>query len=299
MPGSLGGCVAKVTLYLPAHLREGHEAGQVNILSRILTALPGWQVIHAPEEAGAQQAHQGYAITHMQEPRRPGTLCLRRAYWYPFWRIEPTNERWNFAVARKAPDYDAVPPRARAFHARLRERVLAGRGVTREGFVFAPLQGRLTEHRSFQSMSPVAMLEEALARQPLPVVASLHPGESYSPRDHAALDRLAQHPRFRLVQTPAADLIAACDFVVSQNSSVALQAMIAGKGAVLFAGIDFHHPAGSVPRDGIAAAFEIGAAPPARMTEYLWWFFKQEAIDAQAEEATARIRALLTAQGWP
>ncbi|MBL8561501.1 MAG: hypothetical protein JNN06_04410 [Gemmobacter sp.] len=291
--------MAEVTLYLPAHLREGHEAGQVNILSRILAALPGWQVTHAPEDAGERQAHRGFAITHMQEPRRPGTLCLRRAYWYPFWRLEPTNERWNFAVARQTPDYSTIPPRAEAFHARLRERVLAGRQVTREGFIFAPLQGRLTEHRSFQSMSPLAMLEETLARQPLPVLASLHPGERYGPQDHAALDRLAQNPRFRLVQSPAAELIAGCDFVVSQNSSVALQAMIAGKGAVLFAGIDFHHPAGSVPRDGLAAAFETGAAPPARMAEYLWWFFKQEAIDAQAEEASARIRARLTAEGWP
>ena len=291
--------MAEVTLYLPAHLREGHEAGQVNILSRILAALPGWQVTHAPEEAGETQPHQGFAITHMQEPRRPGTLCLRRAYWYPFWRIEPTNERWNFAVARQTPDYAAIPRRVQAFHARLRDRVLAGRKITREGFIFAPLQGRLTEHRSFQSMSPLAMLEETLARQPLPVVASLHPGESYRPQDHAALARLAQNPRFRLVQAPAADLIAGCDFVVSQNSSVALQAMIAGKGAVLFAGIDFHHPAGSVPRDGLAAAFEIGTTPPARMADYLWWFFKQQAIDAQAEDAPARIRALLTAEGWP
>lgn len=291
--------MAEVTLYLPAHLREGHEAGQVNILSCILAALPGWRVIHAPEEAGETQAHQGFAITHMQEPRRAGTLCLRRAYWYPFWRIEPTNERWNFAVARKAPDFSAVPPRAQAFHTRLRDRVLAGRSVTREGFIFAPLQGRLTEHRSFQSMSPLAMLEETLARQPLPVVASLHPAERYGPQDLTALDRLAQNPRFRLVQAPAADLIATCDFVVSQNSAVGLQAMIAGKGAVLFAGIDFHHPAGSVLRDGIAVAFETGAAPPTRMTDYLWWFFKQEAIDAQAADAPARIRALLTAQGWP
>ena len=63
--------MAEVTLYLPAHLREGHEAGQVNILSCILAALPGWRVIHAPEEAGETQAHQGFAITHMQEQKLP------------------------------------------------------------------------------------------------------------------------------------------------------------------------------------------------------------------------------------
>jgi hypothetical protein len=290
----------RLNLYLPKHLRQGHEAGQVNILSRLLAALPGWEIAWHPEAEGATQPHAGFGLTHMQEPRREGVLCLRRAYWYPFWRIEPTNERWNFAVARKAPDYRRIPPQARAFHARLAERVLAGRSVTREGFVFAPLQGMLCEHRSFQSMSPVAMLEATLALQSRPVIATLHPSETYSEADHAALERLAErHPRFRLVARPAADLIAACDFVVSQNSSAALQAMIAGKGAVLFAGIDFHHPAGSVPRDGLARAFEIGQAPPARIADYLWWFLRQEAIEAQAKDAPARIRTILAAQGWP
>lgn len=289
----------RLTLYLPDHLRAGHEAGQTNILSRVIEALPGWEIRHRPEAEGANPARDGFALTHMQEPRRPGVLCLRRAYWYPFWRIEPTNERWNFAVAGKLPDASRVPPRAAAFHARLRDRVLAGRALTREGFVFVPLQGRLTRHRSFQSMSPVAMIETLLERQPLPLRATLHPAEDYAPEDHAALARLARHPRFQLVTAPAADLIAGCDFVACQNSSVALHAMVAGKGAVLFAGIDFHHPAGSVPRDGLTRALEIGQAPPQRMTEYLWWFFKQEAIDAQAPDAAGHIRAILTAQGWP
>ena len=291
----------RVTLYLPPHLHQGHRAGQTNILSCLLAALPGWQVIHAPEADGATQPHRGgFALTHMQEPQHPGpTLCLRRTYWYPFWRIEPTNERWNFAVARQIPDTRATPPRAAAFHARLRDRVLQGRPLTQEGFVFAPLQGRLTRHRSFQSQSPIAMLRETLARQPLPVVATLHPAEVYDAADRAALDALSQHPRFSLVTRPAADLIATCAFVVTQNSSLALHAMIAGKGAVLFADIDFHHPAGSVPRDGLDRAFQIGQHPPADMTGYLWWFFKQNAIDAQSPEAPARIRALLTAQGWP
>ena len=286
-------------LYLPAHLRADHEAGKTNILSRIIEALPDWVLHHHPEAEGAEPpARGGFALTHMQEPQDRRTLCLRRAYYYPFWRIESTNERWNFAVARKAPDYSRIPPRARAFHARLRERVLAGRESTREGFVFMPLQGRLLDHRSFQSMSPMAMIAETLARQPLPVVATLHPGETYTEAERAALAGVTD-PRFRLVETPAAELIARCDYVVTQNSSVALQAMIAGKGAALFAGIDFHHPAGSVPRDGIEAAFARGAAPPDRMAEYLWWFFRHEAIDAQAPDAPARIAALLRAQGWP
>lgn len=290
----------RLHLYLPDFLRQGHEAGQINILSRLIAALPDWQMLYHPEAEGLTQPHRGLGLTHMREPRRPGTLCLRRTYWYPFWRIEPTNERWNFAVARKQPDYRQIPaPRARAFQARLAARILDGRGITRQGFVFVPLQGRLTEHRSFQSMSPISMLEALLSAQSLPLKATLHPAEVYSEADHLALARLATHPRFELVDAPSADLLAACDFVACQNSSLALQAMILGKGAVLFAGIDFHHPAGSVPRDGLARALEIGQAAPERMSDYLWWFLKQEAIDAQSDQAPARIRALLSAQGWP
>lgn len=289
-----------LNLYLPAHLRADHAAGKVNILSRLIEALPGWALVDRPEAEGASQPHPGHALTHMQEPLSARALCLRRAYYYPFWRIEPTNERWNFAVARAVPGQAGIPPqRARGFHQRLRERVLEGREITQEGFVFMPLQGRLLDHRSFQSMSPLAMIRATLA-QGAEVRATLHPGESYSAAERAALAAVqAEDARFRLVQEPAADLISRCDYCVSQNSSVALQAMIAGKGAVLFAGIDFHHPAGSVPRDGLAAAFAKGRQAPQRMAEYLWWFFKQQAIDAQAEDAAARVRAHLGRLGWP
>ena len=144
------------------------------------------------------------------------------------------------------------------------------------------------------------MIRATLAQWPGPVLATLHPGETYSAAERQALARIAgAEPRFSLVETPAADLIAACDFVVTQNSSLALHAMIAGKGAVLFAGIDFHHPAGSVPRHGLPRAFAIGQTPPADMAAYLWWFLKQTAIDAQAEDAADQVRAALRRGGWP
>lgn len=288
-----------LNLYLPAHLRADHLAGNSNILSRLTEALPDWRLLDRPEADGALPPDAGFALTHMQEPLSPQALCLRRAYWYPFWRIEPTNERWNFTVARAVPALADVPKiRARNLHQRLRDRVLQGRPVTREGFVFVPLQGRLLEHRAFQSCSPLRMIAAGLDRG-LRLVATLHPGESYTAEEQVALAALADHPRFELAAAPSADLLARCDFVLCQNSSLALQAMIAGKGAVLFAGIDFHHPAGSVPRDGIAAAFARGALPPERMAEYLWWFLKVMAIDAQAPDAAAQIRAVLRGHGWP
>lgn len=288
-----------LNLYLPPHLRVDHVAGHRNILSAVIDALPDWTLIDRPEPEGALPPHPGFALTHMQEPLGPQTLCLRRSYFYPFWRIEPTNERWAYALVHAAPG--KVPPqRAQNLRARLADRILGGRALTRGGFVFMPLQGRLLDHRSFQSMSPVAMIRATLAQWPGPVLATLHPGETYSAAERQALARIAGgEPRFSLVETPAADLIAACDFVVTQNSSLALHAMIAGKGAVLFAGIDFHHPAGSVPRHGLHRAFAIGANPPADMAAYLWWFLKQTAIDAQAEDAPDQVRAALRRGGWP
>lgn len=293
-----------LNLYLPAHLRADHRAGKTNILSRLSAALPDWQLIDRDEAEGVAPPHGGFALTHMQEPLGPDTLCLRRAYYYPFWRIEPTNARWDFAVARAKPALAAVPPGpARAFHRRMQARIFgqADPALTRQDFVFMPLQGRLLQHRTFQSMSPLAMIGATLAQMPeLEIRATLHPRESYSAEERAALAEVAAaEPRFRLVEAAATDLIRICAFVVCQNSSVALQAMIAGKGAVLFAGIDFHHPAGSVPRDGLAAAFAKGQQPPAQMARYLWWFFREQAIDAQRPEAEADIRRILAAQGWP
>ncbi|MEH7827739.1 hypothetical protein [Gemmobacter denitrificans] len=288
-------------LHLPAHLRADHQAGKVNILSRLIEALPGWQITDRDEHA-PERAHPGHSLLHMREPVGPRTLSLRRAYLYPFWRIEPTNERWNFAVAQARPALAGIAPGpARGFHRRLRDRCFPGLpDLTDEGFIFMLLQGRLLDHRSFQSMSPVAMIEATLACDPRPICATLHPGESYSAAEHAALAALQdRHPRFRLVEGRAADLVPRCSFVVTQNSSVGLQAMIAGKGLVLFAGIDFHHPAGSVGRDGLAAAFDKGRIPSADMARWLWWFFKDQAIDAQSPEAASRIARLLAAQGWP
>ena len=62
-------------------------------------------------------------------------------------------------------------------------------------------------------------------------------------------------PRLRLETGGAAEALAACDLVVTQNSAVAFNGYFFHKPAVLFAEIDFHHIAASVPRLGVAAAF--------------------------------------------
>jgi hypothetical protein len=290
-------------IYLHSPMRENAEAGQINIFNRLAAALPGWRLVYHPDTEGERllALTRGYGLFHMQEPPHRRILCLRRAYHYPFWRIEATNERWNFHMAKAVFDPATVPAaEARGFLRRWRPKVFRDGPVSQDGFIFMPLQGRLRDHRSFQAMSPMAMIEATLDTSPLPIRATLHPKEVYDTADMAALADLERRfPRFRLVKADARDLLATCDHVVTQNSSVALTGFFAGKQAVLFAGIDFHHIAGSVLRDGLRAAFARMAEPPPDYAAYLWWFFKQTCINGGAPEAEAQIIARLRRHGWP
>lgn len=293
--------MAELYLHLPSPMREDAARGDVNIVNRIAKAVApsGYDLVFCGEEEalGADGLH----LLHMREPEAPNTLTLRRAYTYPFWQIEATNQRWNFDVAKAVFDPSKIEAdQARPFFRRWREKFLGAGPTRREGFIFMPLQGRLGLHRSFQAMSPLAMIEATLAADPKREVrATLHPREVYEPADLAKLDALAaRFPRFRCIKSEARDLILSCDYVVTQNSSVALHGFFAKKPAVLFAGIDFHHIAGSVLRDGVATAFET-LEEPRDYAAYLFWFFKLNCVNGGAPEAEAQILARFRRHGWP
>ncbi len=290
-------------IYLHSPWREQAAAGGVNFFERLRAALPHWRLEFHPdtESERLQAIGRGYGLFHMQEPVGGRILCLRKAYHFPFWRIEATNERWHFDVAKAEFDpAEVTADQAAAFHTRWRPKIFRDGPVTKDGFVFIPLQGRIRDHRSFQSASPLAMIETVLKQDARPIRATLHPKESYSPADLAALDDLtARFPRFAVVQADTKDLLAGCDYVVTQNSGVALTGYFAGKQAVLFAGSDFHHIAGSVPRDGVATAFARAKGPAPDFAAYLWWFFKRHAINGGAPECEAQIKARLLRHGWP
>ena len=261
----------------------------------------GWQVVLLPEEARhAAPQVDGYHLVLNQTVPGPFCLSLRRCYMEPFWRIEAVNDRWAWETARLTFDAARVrSPYVQAFFDRWRGNLFGPAPITREGFVFVPLQGRLHRHRRFQSMSPMAMLETLLARESRPVIATLHPAETYDRDEIDALERLvAGHPRFTLAGLPSIDLLRRCDMVVTQNSGMALTGYFARKPAVLFAEADFHHIAGSVPRDGIGGAFEKpGQDPP--YAPYVYWFFKQHAITSWSDDVHRQIAERLRQHGWP
>jgi len=294
-----------LTLYLDAPALRRVEAGTHNFFGKVITAVTGagWQVLVEESTLAsrlAAPARPGYALYHMEEPTHDRALTCRRSYVGAFWQIEAVAERWNWPVARAAFAPETVDGRqAEIFFRNWKNRLWPG-GIdpTDRGHIFVPLQGRLLDHRSFQSMSPVAMLETLLARSGRKVTATLHPSEIYLDDEIAALEALAaRHPRLTVQKGGSAEVLASCAMVACENSAMAFEGYFLEKPALLFARIDFHHIAASVPRDGIEAAFAPRPVPDYR--RYLYWFLQERAINAGRGDSGDRILAALRRNGWP
>ncbi|MEH6833499.1 MAG: hypothetical protein V7657_02810 [Falsihalocynthiibacter arcticus] len=293
-------------IFLEEGFKKSAENGAHNLMNRIETAMSSVGVsvdyhLNTAKNRNASQDFQGYSLFHMEDPFHDRALNLRRAYFYPFWRIEKVAERWNFRVASMPYPADKQESNmAKTFANSMRKRHFGDQPVTREGHIFMPLQGKISKHRSFQSCSPLEMIEQTLATDATrSVIASLHPNEAYSEGDLARLRALeGKHTRFRLSDTPSDALLASCDYVVTQNSSVALKGFFLQKPAVLFAQIDFHHIAGNVGRVGLEAAFRHVHQPAQSYDSYLLWFLRKTAINAGNENAEARILAAMRKSGW-
>lgn len=279
-----------------------HGGAHMAVVVRQAFEEAGWPVhLHTSAEA-ATMPDDGYAMVINLDPGHLFCLNMRNAYLPQFWRIEESNHRAMFSVAQAAFDPERIDPvRARDFVQKWRAKVLGGRPVTREGFVFIPLQGRLLEKRVFQTMSPIEMIQATLQADPgRPVKATLHPRESYDPETLAALDRIAsENPRFELARGNSLDLLCACDYVVTETSGMAMQGYFAAKPAVLFGRIDFHHIAANVTALGVEEAFaQVRTAQPT-FQEYLFWFLRQNAIGQHFGVAPQKIRDRCRVLGWP
>lgn len=291
-------------VYLEPPLLRLTQAGKMNFLSVLRDTLTarGWQVEWhrtSPTARATAPLRNGYALYHMQAPTHPRALTFRRAYHYPFWRIENTQQRWRFAVSQARFDPLGIDPcTAEAFARQLRNRVLPGPEPTRGETVLVPLQGHLRKCRSFQTVSPIEMLTRVAATG-RPVAATLHPKERYDAADHAALAALAQRfPNLRL-GGDTAQLLRDCAFLVTENSGVAFDGFILGKPAVLFAQIDFHHIGLNVAELGADRALAMADSHSPEFARYLWWFLQERAINASRPEAPARILAAMQKGGWP
>lgn len=282
-----------LNFYLSARKREMVAAGQ-GIYGRIGQAVlaEGWAL--KLRDTGEAVAGPGYHLIYNSAVLEPHCLVLRRCYMEPFYRIETSNYRWEWEVANLP-----FTPSAGAewFLKHWQGRIFRGEAIAQKGYIFMPLQGKLLECRYFQELSPIDMIAATLAADPTrQIFATLHPKETYSDAEMTALQRIGG--RFEVVDRPSLPLLAGCDYVVTENSAMALSGFFARKPAVLFAEMDFHHIAGSVPRQGVEQAFcAVGQAQP--FARYLHWFFKEQAISALADDSAKQIVNRLRRHGWP
>lgn len=104
----------------------------------------------------------------------------------------------------------------------------------------------------------------------------------------------------RLLADGTEATLANCDLVVTQNSTVALKGFLLEKPAMLWARIDFHHIAASVPHLGREQAFaKIEFAEKPDFARYLFWHLRQNALFAWRDGLDAAIRTRPARLGWP
>ncbi len=291
--------------YLEPALLDSAQAGAHPFIGRVadVARQAGLGVVFhgngAADRAGFDPKQR--AMFHMVQPWGPRGLTFRRVYHYPFWGIEPTAERWRWHVAQTSFDGARIDRREAARFARYwRERLFGADALAprRAGFIYVPLQGRLLDHRSFQSCAPIDMLRAVLAADPRPVVAALHPKETYGPDELAALSALeAAYPRLEVTLGRMAELLAACDVVVTENSSAAFNGYFFAKPAVLFAGADFHHIA-LQPGRNLTDTLDAARYHAPDYDGYLWWFWQEMSINAGRPEADAKIAMAFRRGGW-
>lgn len=258
---------------------------------------------NSEEQRLKSAARRGYSLFHMEDPFHNRALNLRRAYYYPFWRIENTASRWEFRVAQKYFDPGEIDTDiAQKWAANWRKWIFKGaaKEPERKGVVYVPLQGRLLTQRSFQTASPMAMIDAVLENDTnRAVILGLHPGEHYSDVEMKALEaKVDQNPRLSLQKGGMEEALRVCDYVVTQNSSAALSGFFFGKPAILFAKIDFHHIGLNVADLGVNEAFLRAPQHHPDYEKYLYWFIQQNAIKADEDDVEARIIDAVKELGW-
>lgn len=276
------------------------RSGHFNFLNRVRTAAEGrgWQVELAAQTDDPPERHV-YALHHMAGPAHQRVKVFRRNYYYPFWHIETQPQRWRWPVANATFDPLAIDPEsARRFMVNLRRRVLGSVPSDQRGHVLIALQANLLETRSFQTMSPVAMVA-AIAQTGQACIATTHPNVVYSQPERAALERLTSTYKNLSMGTNSTELLHGAAFVATQNSSVGFDAYLMERPVILFAQIDFHHIALNVADIGVETALRMAPGHRPDYAAYLWWFLKEHSIDAMAADAEDAILRAMKKGGWP
>jgi hypothetical protein len=244
-----------------------------------------------------------FSLTFEHDPESTYGLVARHAHHGPFWQIDRALAPWDLEVARRRFIAGSVDGEAaEVFYHFWRDKLFgdAPYRATCDGFALIDLRGALSRKGPGQLCSPLKMIEHALQYEPdRPLVVSLAPDAAYSEADLAPLHRLDDlHARLTVRIGDMKNLLRTCDYVVTQNGTVALDSYFFGKTPVLFGRIDTHH-IGLDVRRGMAESFETASQHKPDFARYVLWFLQDQAINVQEHDASVRIAQRLSALGWP
>lgn len=294
-------------IYLDEGTMIAARKGRMNFLNQIKEAMEGFGYrVEFRKDTDSERLksaqRNGYSLFHMEDPFHNRALTFRRVYIYPFWQIESTAKRWEWEAATTKFDPATIKPEQGKWFANYwRNQIFDGEvETTQGGYVFIPLQGRLLQQRSFQAATPIEMikitLDQCAGRK---VIASLHPNEYYSEEEKEALVRLSErNSRFSFVSGGSDELLKNCDYVVTQNSSMAFHGYFLHKPAVLFGQIDFHHIAAKTWEHGFEGAFQAVEEMQPEYDRYLFWFLHEMSINAGKNTVQQKIIDAFRRGGW-
>lgn len=241
-----------------------------------------------------------YAMFHYKEPFHDHALDARSAYIGPFYKMESETYRQDFRTTGKQFRPAKIDPEvAHRFFGNWQKNVIGHPEPAYLGAVLIPLQGKLTRCRVGQSMSPIEMIKATLFHDnKRKIILKKHPREAYSDEEQHALDQILENPRAELVDADINNLLAGCDYVVAQNSSVALKGLFHRKPGILFAHCEFHHAFQSVQYTSLETCFERVLAHPPAYEKYLFWYLQRNCINTSREFVKDRIIAQCREFGW-
>ncbi len=238
-----------VRFYLRDGLRQRVEERRHTFFNRLLVVLDRarFHIKYSDDSRDEKLkfADSGqYSVQLMQEAYDDRGVTVRKNYFGPFWHIETTAERWKRPVVfAKFNDSKQPHDRASRFSNHWRRSLFptVSESVASAGYVYVPLQGRLLKHRSFQSCSPIQMVEALLEHErKRRIILTLHPGEMYSAKEQYALTKIVErNERVSISTGRMNEYLPKCDYVVTQNSSAGIFGYLMRKPLILIGATAF------------------------------------------------------------
>lgn len=246
------------------------------------------------------EADNRFHIVHEGALRHERAMIAAPAYVAPFWHLDASGGRRCSSIAGKT--FQAHPiDKTRAinfFNAMRQVRVV------QDPAEVAPDSLLVLFQKPNATLAPAyldrfEMLETALAHWSGPVLLRLHPEAR---KEREVMDRITTlqdaHPNLALTEAHITALLPAVARVLSVNSGMTLEAYLHRTPAILCGKADFHHIA-EVARSTEALEEILKAPAPGRASaKYLYWYFAQNCLSANAYDLPEQIVRRIHAQGY-